>query len=121
MGQAIIQVDAFTDTPFRGNPAAVCILAHPQPDTWMQAVASEANLSETAFRMRRADGSFGLRWFTSAVEVDLCRHATLASAHVLWQQGYLRTEELACFHTHSGPARLSSVFSRRICSHRVRR
>jgi PhzF family phenazine biosynthesis protein len=102
MGQAIIQVDAFTDTPFRGNPAAVCILPKPQPDSWMQAVAREMNLSETAFLLRRADGSFDLRWFTPAVEVDLCGHATLASAHVLWQEGYLRTDEPSRFHTRSG-------------------
>ena len=76
----IIQADAFTDEPFRGNPAAVMVLPKPAGDTWMQDVAREMNLSETAFLVRRDDG-FDLRWFTPAAEVDLCGHATLASAH----------------------------------------
>jgi predicted PhzF superfamily epimerase YddE/YHI9 len=75
-------VDAFTDVPFRGNPAAVCLLPEPAPDEWMQQVARELNLSETAFLVKRPDG-FDLRWFTPAVEVALCGHATLASAHAL--------------------------------------
>ncbi|MBI2159924.1 MAG: PhzF family phenazine biosynthesis protein [Candidatus Rokubacteria bacterium] len=101
MGLRIVQVDAFTDAPFRGNPAAVCVLPEPQSDVWMQLVAREMNLSETAFLQRRADG-FDLRWFTPTVEVDLCGHATLASAHVLWEEGHLEPAEQARFHTRSG-------------------
>jgi PhzF family phenazine biosynthesis protein len=97
----IYQVDAFTDRPFAGNPAAVCLLDHPVDEVWMQQVASEMNLSETAF-LQRADDGFRLRWFTPTVEVDLCGHATLASAHVLWTTGYLWTSEVARFHTRSG-------------------
>lgn len=101
MGLRIVQVDAFTDTPFAGNPAAVCVLAAPREAPWMQHVAREMNLSETAFLCRRSDG-FDLRWFTPAVEVDLCGHATLASAHVLWEDGHLSADTPACFHTRSG-------------------
>jgi PhzF family phenazine biosynthesis protein len=101
MSLTITTVDAFTDRPFAGNPAAVCVLPGPADDRWMQQVAREMNLSETAFLYRRPDG-FSLRWFTPAVEVDLCGHATLASAHVLWEQSHLRPEEPACFHTRSG-------------------
>jgi PhzF family phenazine biosynthesis protein len=101
MGQSIVQVDAFTATPFAGNPAAVCILPEPRDERWMQNVAREMNLSETAFLSRQADG-FNLRWFTPAVEVDLCGHATLASAHVLWETGHLKLGEQARFHTRSG-------------------
>lgn len=101
MGLAIIQVDAFTNTPFAGNPAAVCVLPGERDAQWMQHVASEMNLSETAFLVRQDDG-FRLRWFTPAVEVDLCGHATLASAHVLWESGYLKMDEQARFHTRSG-------------------
>ncbi len=102
MGLAITQVDSFTDKPFRGNPAAVCLLPNPQPDSWMQLVAREMNLSETAFLVRRSDGSFDLRWFTPTVEVDLCGHATLASAHILWEEGHLSPDQRARFHTRSG-------------------
>ena len=101
MGQEIFQVDAFTDRPFAGNPAAVCVLSAPRDDEWMQHVAREMNVSETAFLLRQADG-FDLRWFTPAIEVDLCGHATLASAHVLWQEGHLAPTEKARFHTRSG-------------------
>jgi predicted PhzF superfamily epimerase YddE/YHI9 len=101
MGLSIVQVDAFTATPFAGNPAAVCVLPEPRDERWMQDVAREMNLSETAFLSRQADG-FNLRWFTPAVEVDLCGHATLASAHVLWETGQLELDEQARFHTHSG-------------------
>jgi predicted PhzF superfamily epimerase YddE/YHI9 len=94
-------VDAFTATPFAGNPAAVCLLPQARPAEWMQRVAAEMNLSETAFLVRRPDG-FDLRWFTPGVEVDLCGHATLASAHVLWEQGQLRPDEVARFHSASG-------------------
>lgn len=101
MAQAIVQVDAFTNQPFAGNPAAVCVLPEPQSDDWMQRVALEMNLSETAFLVPQADG-FSLRWFTPAVEVDLCGHATLASAHVLWSEGHLPPDREARFHTRSG-------------------
>lgn len=100
MGQAIVQVDAFTDKPFGGNPAAVCILAEPQPDEWLQNVALEMNLSETAFLLPQADG-FNLRWFTPVAEVPLCGHATLASAHVLWSDRLPPEQEIR-FHTKSG-------------------
>lgn len=97
----IFQVDAFTDKPFAGNPAAVCILPEPRDEAWMQDVAREMNLSETAFVCAQQDG-FNLRWFTPAVEVDLCGHATLASAHILWQNDILAPEQQARFHTRSG-------------------
>jgi PhzF family phenazine biosynthesis protein len=101
MGIPVFQVDAFTDRPFAGNPAAVCLLPEAQPDRWMQQVAQEMNLSETAFLTPQADG-FGLRWFTPSVEVDLCGHATLASAHVLWHEGVLVGNQPVQFHTRSG-------------------
>jgi PhzF family phenazine biosynthesis protein len=102
MGQTIYQVDAFTDRPFAGNPAGVCILPDYAAVDWMQSVAREMNLSETAFLVRRPDGEFDLRWFTPAAEVELCGHATLASAHVLWEAGVVRPGEQARFHTLSG-------------------
>lgn len=104
----IYQIDAFTAKPFGGNPAAVCILPAPKPDAWMQAVAAEMNLSETAFLVERnaeptnSSGGYDLRWFTPAVEVNLCGHATLASSHALWSEGYLDKSETARFHTKSG-------------------
>ncbi|MBI3875546.1 MAG: PhzF family phenazine biosynthesis protein [Verrucomicrobia bacterium] len=101
MSLPIYQVDAFTDKPFAGNPAAVCILPAPRDETWMQSVALEMNLSETAFLQREGDG-WRLRWFTPAVEVALCGHATLASAHLLWETGQLAASETARFHTKSG-------------------
>lgn len=101
MGQKITQVDAFTDKPFAGNPAAVCILEAPRDGNWMCNVAREMNLSETAFLVRQAD-SYDLRWFTPTVEIALCGHATLASAHVLWEEGHLKPAEQARFHTKSG-------------------
>jgi len=101
MGLAIIQVDAFTDTPFAGNPAAVCLLAAARDEPWMQAVAREMNLSETAFLHREGDG-YRLRWFTPAVEVALCGHATIASAHVLWEDRHLPPDAVARFQTRSG-------------------
>lgn len=101
MGQHIYQVDAFTDKPFAGNPAGVCLLEAPADEEWMQHVAREMNLSETAFLHRETDG-YRLRWFTPAVEVDLCGHATLASAHVLWESGHLYASEPVRFHTRSG-------------------
>ncbi len=101
MSLDLFQVDAFTDRPFAGNPAAVCLLAEPADAEWMQSVAREMNLSETAFLHPTGDG-FGLRWFTPAIEVELCGHATLASAHVLWETGTLAPDGQARFHTLSG-------------------
>jgi PhzF family phenazine biosynthesis protein len=97
----IVQVDAFTNRPFAGNPAAVCVLSAPREESWMRDVAREMNLSETAFLVPNGDG-FDLRWFTPAIEVALCGHATLASAHVLWQDGHLSAGRVARFHTKSG-------------------
>ncbi len=101
MPTRITQVDAFTSRPFAGNPAAVCILQRPAGEQWMRDVAREMNLSETAFLVPESDG-YRLRWFTPAVEVDLCGHATLASAHVLWEGGHLSAAAQARFHTRSG-------------------
>jgi len=97
----IVTVDAFTDVAFAGNPAAVCVLQEPRTEEWMRNVAREMNLSETAFLLPNGDG-FHLRWLTPAVEVDLCGHATVASAHVLWQDGHLPAGQQARFHTRSG-------------------
>ncbi len=94
-------VDSFTDKPFTGNPAAVCILEQPIDDDWMQAIAREMNLAETAFLLR--DGNdWGLRWMTPTVEVDLCGHATLAAAHVLWTEWHLSGADTIGFQTRSG-------------------
>ncbi len=101
MTQSIIHVDAFSDKAFGGNPAAVCVLSAPGDETWMQNVATEMNLSETAF-LYPQDVGFDLRWFTPATEVDLCGHATLASAHVLWEMGHLAAGKQARFYTRSG-------------------
>ena len=89
MPASITQVDAFTDRPFAGNPAAVCVLDEPADERWMQDVAAEMNLAETAFAVRPATAGapYGLRWFTPTVEVPLCGHATLATAHVLFSDG----------------------------------
>ncbi|MBN2258895.1 MAG: PhzF family phenazine biosynthesis protein [Anaerolineaceae bacterium] len=97
----IYQVDAFTSEPFKGNPAGVCLLEKARPDDWMQSLAMEMNLSETAFVLRRKD-VFELRWFTPKKEVRLCGHATLATAHILWEAGILKNFELAQFETLSG-------------------
>jgi PhzF family phenazine biosynthesis protein len=97
----ICQVDAFTNRPFAGNPAAVCVLDAPRDDAWMQAVAAEMNLSETAF-VRPLENGFELRWFTPKVEVDLCGHATLASAFTLYKMGIVDAEEKIEFQTRSG-------------------
>ncbi len=102
MSTPIHHVNAFTDRWFAGNPAAVCLLAEPREPAWMQGVAAQMNLSETAFLVERGDGGFDLRWFTPAIEVDLCGHATLASAHVLWGEGRLAAGRQAVFHTCSG-------------------
>ncbi len=97
----LFQIDSFTQKIFKGNPAGVCILEKPMPDEWMQNVALEMNLSETAF-ICPENGEFRLRWFTPEAEVALCGHATLASAHVLWNYGYLPKEKQARFNTLSG-------------------
>jgi PhzF family phenazine biosynthesis protein len=97
----IYHVDAFADRPFAGNPAAVCLLPGPADAKWMQNVALEMNLAETAFLHPEEQG-YRLRWFTPSVEVDLCGHATLASAHVLWETGLLAPEHQARFYTRSG-------------------
>jgi PhzF family phenazine biosynthesis protein len=101
MSIPIYQVDAFTAEPFHGNPAAVCLLDAPASDQWMQQLAAEMNLSETAFLWLEGE-VYRLRWFTPAVEVDLCGHATLASAHVLWETGRLAADQTAHFQTRSG-------------------
>lgn len=97
----IHQVDAFADAPFRGNPAAVCFPPNDVSDAWLASVAAEMNLSETAFLWPRGEG-WRLRWLTPAVEVDLCGHATLASAHVLWTTNKLAPGSTARFSTKSG-------------------
>ena len=97
----LLQIDAFTSQAFRGNPAAVCLLDRERDARWMQDVAAEMNLSETAFLLPR-DADFSLRWFTPAIEVALCGHATLASAHALWEEGILAPTDVARFHTKSG-------------------
>jgi len=102
MFHAVYQVDAFTHDAFAGNPAAVCLLPGARPDAWLQNVAAEMNLSETAFLRPHRDGAYRLRWFTPSHEVDLCGHATLASAHVLWTEGVLAPDAPAEFDTASG-------------------
>lgn len=102
MALTLHQIDAFTDAPFAGNPAAVCLLETSVDAKWMQNVAAEMNLSETAFLLRRDDGDWSLRWFTPAAEVDLCGHATLASAHFLWEQHLIAAGATVRFHTRSG-------------------
>ena len=94
-------IDAFTDRAFAGNPAAVCLLDRERPDEWLQQVAAEMNQAETAFLLKQEDG-YRLRWLTPKVEVDLCGHATLASAHFLWQKKLLAPKAEARFHTRSG-------------------
>ena len=101
MSQPYVTVDAFTDRPFGGNPAAVCLLEQPRDDLWLQNVAREMNCSETAFLVRRRVG-FGLRWFTPTTEVPLCGHATLASAHALWEAQVVPAPASIHFHTQSG-------------------
>lgn len=99
------QIDAFCSRPFSGNPAAVCILDKPRDDLWLQAVATEMNLSETAFLQKRQNddsNTYDLRWFTPVAEVDLCGHATLASAHALWEEVSVTDQEALRFYTKSG-------------------
>jgi PhzF family phenazine biosynthesis protein len=98
----IFTVDSFTGKAFAGNPAAVCLLEAPAEVPWMSDVAAEMNLSETAFVSPRSDGGFDLRWFTPSVEVDLCGHATLASAHILWETDRIPADMEVRFHTRSG-------------------
>lgn len=98
---AIYQVDAFTKEAFAGNPAVVCLIKTAVTDEWMQKVAMEMNVSETAFVMKEKDG-FRLRWFTPEREVALCGHATLASAHILWEEKLIAENEVAKFYTQSG-------------------
>jgi PhzF family phenazine biosynthesis protein len=97
----IFQVDSFASRPFEGNPAAVCLLDRERADGWMRRVAAEMNLSETAFLLE-VGGGFRLRWFTPTTEVPLCGHATLATAHVLWETGRLSLDQVAVFETLSG-------------------
>jgi PhzF family phenazine biosynthesis protein len=101
----LLVVDAFTSEPFRGNPAGVCFVDGERPDAWMLSVAAEMKHAETAFLVARSDGSYGLRWFTPATEVPLCGHATLASAHALWDTKRLAPDATAVFHTLSGELR----------------
>lgn len=104
-GQPIVQIDAFTDTPFRGNPAAVCLLPGEADESWMQLVALEMNLAETAFLYPSSEGSgcsYHLRWFTPGAEVKLCGHATVASAHHLYEDGMVPRSESISFSTLSG-------------------
>ncbi len=101
MGLRIVQVDAFASRPFSGNPAGVCVLPAPRDERWMQDVAAEMNVAETAFLHPENEG-YRLRWFTPTVEMALCGHATLASAHVLWEEGHLAADQQARFHTQSG-------------------
>lgn len=101
MTQRIVQVDAFTDVAFGGNPAAICVMDRAGDEAWMQNVALEMNLSETAYVVPIEKG-FSLRWFTPATEVDLCGHATVAAAHVLWEDGIVDLEEACIFETRSG-------------------
>ncbi len=102
MGQPVIVVDAFTDTPFCGNPAAVCPLEAPGDSGWMQRVAAEMNLSETVFVTPTAGVSWGIRWFTPTQEVELCGHATLAASHALWESGRAPTDAPIVYDSMSG-------------------
>ncbi|MEJ6980240.1 PhzF family phenazine biosynthesis protein [Pedobacter sp. P351] len=102
------QVDAFAEKQFKGNPAGVCVLYDDISEESMQSIAEENNLSETAFLVKVKDG-FNLRWFTPSVEVDLCGHATLASAHILWQEGVIKSDETIRFYTRSGTLTAAKV------------
>lgn len=104
MSQKIFQVDAFTSEPYKGNPAGVCLLPSAKDDAWMQSIASEMNLAETAFLVRDEsdENTFDLRWFTPTLEVDLCGHATLASAHIIWQENAAPNGSRLSFKTRSG-------------------
>jgi PhzF family phenazine biosynthesis protein len=108
MSPPLYHVDAFSGQPFSGNPAAVCLLKEEASPSWMQAVAREMNLSETAFVCSRGE-HYGLRWFTPEVEVDLCGHATLASAHILWESGRADRGRTLRFETRSGTLGANAV------------
>lgn len=101
MSLPLFHVDAFTNVPFKGNAAAVCMLDEPREDAWLQHVASEMNLAATAFLYPQDDG-YRLRWFSAQVELELCGHGTLASAHALWEQGHLANDAQAIFYTRGG-------------------
>ncbi len=94
----LFQVDSFTKERFKGNPAGVCLVEGDPSEEWMQNVAGEMNLSETAF-VKPTDGYFGLRWFTPTIEVDLCGHATLAAAHILLEKGLVSQDRSLEFET----------------------
>ena len=99
----IFQVDSFTSVPFAGNPAGVCLLDEPAEPEWMQSVAAEMNVAETAFVVVRPEGGpLDLRWFSPTTEVDLCGHATLAASHVLWSEGRAPAGRDLAFATRSG-------------------
>ena len=115
MTTKIFHIDAFANRPFTGNPAVVCLLAESKTKEWMQSVAAEMNLSETAFVTRHPDAGakrFHLRWFTPKVEVDLCGHATLATSHALWQSGWLAGDETAIFDSRSGELKAEKIGDR---------
>lgn len=112
MPHPLLQIDAFADEAFAGNPAAVCFPSDSRDAGWMQSVAVEMNLSETAFLEPRGGNDFGLRWFTPGAEVDLCGHATLASAHALWESGRVDPAAEIRFHTLSGVLTARSVDDR---------
>lgn len=103
MSIPIYQVDAFTHERFKGNPAAVCVIKKERDLGWMQNVAAEMNLSETAFILPENDGTFAIRWCTPTIEVDLCGHATLASSHVLLETGMVKPDAKIAFKSRSGP------------------
>ncbi len=102
MSVPIFTVDAFAERAFEGNPAAVCLLEAPQDESWMQSIAAEMKHAETAFLVPHPGDGFDLRWFTPEVEVALCGHATLASAHVLWESATVEPRATLRFHTQSG-------------------
>lgn len=110
MAIPVLQIDSFTDIPFRGNPAAVCILTVTKSDSWFQTVAAELNAPATAFITPHEDPfkrAYRLRWFTPQIELEICGHGTLAAAHALWTEGHLRPTDTAVFHTKSGVLRCS--------------
>ena len=106
----LFQIDAFAERVFQGNPAAVCPLEAWLPEALMQAIAAENNLSETAFCVPEGDG-YGLRWFTPLKEIDLCGHATLATAHVLFEHLGFAGAEIV-FSTRSGALRVTRAGDR---------
>jgi PhzF family phenazine biosynthesis protein len=106
MPVSLTWVDAFTDRPFAGNPAGVCLLEEPLPDSTMQSLAAELGIAETAFVIpAAAPGTFGLRWFSPLVEIDLCGHATLAAAHALRAHHVIDGTTPVTFDTRSGALR----------------